>query len=667
MRVKLRSLIAMALCLLMTVPLFSGCERAKADEVKIIRIGTHAQSEDDPTWVDSITGESNMDPDTKKAAEIALAKVEEEMNVRIEFLQYSSDLTQLLLQTVLAGDPYCELAILWGGVQGTILSQNILQPLDEYADIFLDDPDGQWILPTKTFGHYYLMNRDLLYCNTWPIVYNISMIEEVPALKENGKTVYPSDLYYSGQWTWTKFKDYLSKIQTYYAGKKSANGNDIVPFNTNYTFFAQFALHSVGACIYDGESMKFDTDKGIQASEYVDDLMTSGLVSCSTASSKTTNSGWLTASEAFQNGETVFTNIARWKMGTASTILAERGESMGIIPFPYPDGTDQNSESYDLLSPMADSVGLLRGIDPETSKIALEAYKMYKVEYYKALGHVDSIAEYMEEQAASNALTFGLDIFHETVGDANLAIWKEFGAEPANEFSEAVGVMWTWSDILGKSIYGIQGTPKYRIAIASNKQTIYDKLDTISKAVNTNEVVDSVNPSVKRKDNAIFAFAAGTNPKNIKWEDYISASDDIDGDYDIARVKIDYSNVDFNTVGTYEEGLVAQVTDEGGNTGETKFTVLIYDKENKSSPTLVLKSEDSEDENVVSLNADTSTLSWGNYVSEAYDADGIDISSNITADVGWLDVTKTGTYPVDIVATDFAGNSVSATIYVTVK
>lgn len=667
MRVKLRSIIAAALCLLMAVPLFSGCEKANAGEVKIIRIGTHAQSEDDPTWVDSITGVSNMDPDTKKAAEIALAKVEEEMNVKIQFLQYSSDLKQLLLQTVLAGDPYCELAVLWGGVQGTILSQNILQPLDEYADIFLDDPDGKWILPTKTFGHYYLMNRDLLYCNTWPIVYNISMIEAVPALKENGKTVYPTQLYYQGEWTWDRFKDYLSKIQSYYAGKKSATGKDIVAFDTNYTFFGQYALHSVGACIYDGESMKFDTDKGIKASEYVDELMTSGLVSCQTASSRTPNSGWLTSSTAFQNGETVFTNCARWRMGTASTILAERGESMGIIPFPYPEKNGQNNPDYALLSPMADSVGLLRGIDPETSRLALEAYKMYKVEYYKALGHVDSIAEYMDKQAGSNALTFGLDIFHSEVGDDNLNIWKEYGAEPANEFSEAVGVMWEWSDILGKSVYGISGTPKYRIAIASNKQSIYDKLDTISKAVNSDEVVDSVKPSIKRKDNAVFAFAAGTNPKNIKWENYISASDDIDGDYDIARVKIDYSSVDFNTVGTYEEGVKAQVADEGGNTGESKFTVLIYDKENKSAPTLVLKAEDSEDENVVSLNADTSTLRWGDYVEEAYDADGIDISSNITADVGWLDVTKAGTYPVDIVATDFAGNSVSATIYVTVK
>ncbi len=470
----------MGLCVLLDVPHLPV--KANAEELKIIRIGTHAQNEDDPTWIDSVTGASSMDPDKKKAAETALAKVEEELNVKIQFLQYSSDLKQLLLQTVFAGDPYCELAILWGGVQGSILSQNILQPLDQYADIFLDDPDGQWILPAKTFGHYYLMNRDLLYCSTWPIVYNINMIEEAGL-------DYPSKLYYEGKWTWNNFEDYMTKLKTYYAGKKSLTFKDIVPFNTNYTYFGQYALHSAGACVYDGESMKFDSEAGIKACEYVDRLITEDLVSCSTASSDTANSGWTTASDAFMNGETVFTNIARWRMNTAASVLAARGESMGIIPFPYPDGTDSTNENYAHLSPMADSVGLLKGIDEETSRLALEAYKMYKVEYYKALGHADSIAEYMEKQAAIDALAFGLDILHPEVGEDNLNIWKEFGAEPANEFSEACDVMWTWSDILGKSIYGVQGMPKYRIAIDANKQTIYDHINTISKKSDISKAV----------------------------------------------------------------------------------------------------------------------------------------------------------------------------------
>lgn len=669
MRIKLKPLIATLLSILMLMTLFlgCGCERKQSgdEEMKVIRIGTHAQSEDDPYWVDSITGQSNMDADKQKAAEAALSKVKEELNVEIQFLQYSSDLQQLLLQTVLAGDPYCELAILWGGCQGTILSQNILQPLDNYAEIFTEDPDGQWILPQKTFGAYYLMNRDLLYTNTWPIVYNIDMIEAVPSLKdETGRTIYPSDLYFSGQWTWSTFKDYIGKIKQYYSGKKASTGKEIVAFDTNYTFFGQFALHSVGAGVYDGEAMKFDTEDAVKACEYVDELFTAELVTCQTASKTSDNSGWLTGSTAFQNGETVFTNCARWRMGTASTILAERGESMGVIPFPYPDGTnphqDENS-SYRHLTPMADSVGLLRGIDPETSRRALEAYKMYKVTFYTALADVDTIAEYMVERADDEALAFGVDIFHPEIGDANLEIWIEFGEEPANDFSEACGIMWTWSGILGKSMYGINGYSKYRTAVQANKQEIYDKMETIGEAVSKAGAIDSVKPSISRKE--VIALPNGTNPEDVDWGKYLSASDNADGEYEIDRIEIDWSEVDFDVVGAYENLLGAKVADNAGNEQTATFTVLVYDKDNTDAPTLQAKDEIPQ----IDRNKDVSEISWGNYVEVAVDSDGLDISTNISADTGWLDVTEAGIYNVDIVATDFVGNFVTDTIQVEVK
>lgn len=670
MRIKLKPIIATLLCATMIVPALGGCQRQNKDkgELRVIRIGTHAQGEDDPYMIDAITGEQNpgMNADKKKAAIAALSKVREELNVELQFMQYSSDLKQLLLQTVLAGDPYCELAILWGGVQGTILSQNILQPLDEYAYIFHDDPDGKWILPQKTFGHYYLMNRDLLYSNTWPIVYNINMIEAVPSLKDaNGRTIYPSDLYYSGEWTWSRFKDYIAKIKQYYSGKKSATGVDIAAFNTNFTFFGLFALHSVGAGVYDGEAMKFDTEDAIKACEYVDELMTAELVTCSNSQKGVrADSGWLTGSNAFQNGETVFTNCARWRMGASSTTLAERGESMGVIPFPYPDGTnphtDKNSK-YRHVTPMADSVGLMRGIDKETSILALEAYKMYKVEFYKTYATVDSIEEYMVERASADALTFGVDIFHPEVGEHNLAIWQEFGNSPANEYSEACDVMWGWSDILGRSVYGVKGYSKYRTAVQANKQTIFDKLETIGEALNAEGAIDAVKPSIKR--NKVIAVEEGVSPETIKWENYISASDNADGDYEIDRIKIDWSEIDFNTVGTYTDMLHAKVTDNGGNEGSANFTVLVYRKAHSQVPSLIPKDVTPE----IDRDKDVSEINWGQYVEVANDADGIDISSNISADTGWLDVTEAGIYNVDLVATDFVGNTAQATIQVKVK
>lgn len=671
MKVRGRPLIAALVGIAMIIPMLGGCANKDNDydgALQTIRIGTHAQNEDDPYMIDAITGEQNpgMNADKKKASITALEKVKEELGVEIKFLQYSSDLKQLLLQTVLAGDPYCELAVLWGGVQGTILSQNVLQPLDDYAYIFHDDPDGAWILPQKTFGAYYLMNRDLLFSNTWPICYNITMVEQVPSLKDaNGRTIYPSDLYFSGEWTWSRFKDYMTKIKQYYSGKKAASGAEIAAFNTNFTFFGLFALHSVGTGVYDGGAMSFDTDAAISACEYVDELITADVVSCSSAQrGSKADSGWLTGTEAFLRGETVFTNCARWRMDDASINLAARGEAMGVIPFPYPDGTNPHKDEdskYRHVTPMADSVGLMRGIDKETSIRALEAYKMYKVEFYKAYAQVDSIAQYMEERASADALTFGVDIFHPEVGEHNLAIWQEFGAEPANEYSEACDVMWGWSDILGRSIYGVNGYAKYRTAVQANKQEIYKKLETIGNALNSDGAVDAVAPSLSSKKT--IALVEGTDPKTVDWGEYIGASDNADGDYEIDRVKIDFTEVDFNTVGTYTDLLKASVEDNGGNTGSRNFTVLIYRKDNVLPPSLVAKEGVPE----IDRNKDVSEIKWSNYVEMAQDADGISISENISADTGWLDVTEAGEYPVDLVATDYVGNKAEVTIMVKVK
>lgn len=705
MRSKLKRLLAASTGLALTVVALTGCPGGSGDagsEKITVVIGTHAQSEDDPRWVDEISGEAAMDPDRLRAAETALEVVSEKLNVDIEWKQYSSDLTKLLLQTVLSGDPYCDLATMWNGVQGTIMNQNILQPLDPYVDeVFFgdDDKDKEWVLVTKSFGSYYLMNRDLLFVNTWPMVYNIDYIEAVPALKENGKTVYPSDLYLSGEWTWNKFEDYLTKIKAYYNGKKGPvnSSNDILPFNTNYTYTALMAFHSNGSVVYDGTNMSFDSAEGKAAAEWLDKMMTKGLISCTSASSTSTNAGWTSHGDKFNDGETVFTNCARWRMDDAGAALAARGESMGIIPFPRPDALPADSEQYQHLSAVADSVGLMKGIDAERSRRAVEAYATYKTEFYKAMAHVDSIDEYMEKQAGSEALAFGVDIFHPQVGDASLQIFRELGSVPNNEFAESIGIQGTWgADILGASIFGVNGTPKYAIAIEANKNKIYEKIDNISKALKKGEVVDDVVPSASKVESSPIVFAHGTNPSKIDWTQIFSAGDNVDGDYEIrkkggklqlrkkidedavdedgnpvpqedwedGRITIDASGVDFNTTGKYTDGIVVTVIDEAGNKGEKKFEAFVYDKDNTVPPTLTLK----EELPTLGLDTDTSTVDWaGKFVETAEDVNGVDLKSNVSADVTELDVTVAGVYPVEIYVTDFAGNKTSVAAEIEIK
>ena len=222
---------------IMVIALLAGCgeQESELDNVTdTIIIGHHYMQEDDPNWVSEITGEGVMDPVKQRAALAALATVKEKLGVDIIWKNWPSGVTQDCLQTVLAGDPYCHIAILSNGFQGRVMVQNVLQPLDEFMDIF-EPEDYQWLTMSKTFGHYYLLNRDLLYITDWPIVYNATMLDPIPELKEaDGTTLYPAELYERGDWTWSKFRWYLETIDRYYAGKKAPSGGDIIPFDARY-------------------------------------------------------------------------------------------------------------------------------------------------------------------------------------------------------------------------------------------------------------------------------------------------------------------------------------------------------------------------------------------------------------------------------------------------
>ena len=127
---------------------FTACDRTeesswngRGDPI-VIRIGTHNRPAHDPTWRDPLTGEPGMTPEGIRLGEIALQRVLDELNVRLEWVQYPGDVREVLLRSVLAGDPFCDIAFLWGGSPGTIIMQNILQDLSQFADIFEGDPDA---------------------------------------------------------------------------------------------------------------------------------------------------------------------------------------------------------------------------------------------------------------------------------------------------------------------------------------------------------------------------------------------------------------------------------------------------------------------------------------------------------------------------------------------
>lgn len=705
-----KRIIAAVLMSIMVIAFMAGC--AKNDEVEgavvdTIYIGHHYIPEIDPTYIDPITGEPGMAPDKRIASLNALATVKEELGVDVKWKAWVGGATRDCLQTVLAGDPFAHMAVLSGSAQATVLTQNVLQPLDPYLDVF-EHPDAEWIVMPEVFGHHYFMERDLIYVTDWPLVFNINMLEAVPELKDaNGDTIFPYDLYREGKWTWSEFESYLGKIQRYYSGKKGANGNEIVPFNTNYIYGIQMALHSNGAAIYDGNALNIDTPEAIEAAEYMDSLMQKGLLSCSAASfGQSASNGGTGIDEYFRNSESVFTHMARWRMGGASNVLAARGESMGIMFWPRPDDIPfageeyvEGASDYRICKPACDAIGLLRGFDHDESKLAVQAYVLYTEELYKNMGRTETIAEYRETMAPSEAITFGIDIFHPEVGDDNLTVFELLGRLKANEFAENMGLMGDYCvNIFGNSVYGVGGSPKYAAAVKAKKASLYNRIDNIGTALKATDALDAVAPSVAQKNaNVPLVFPKGTNPDTIDWAEYFTANDNVDGTYDLktengkllvkpnpaieeaeegeevkvwdfeeGRMTVDVSNVDFTQTGAYIDGMLVTLVDTYKNKIERKFSVYIYDENNQTPPTLVLKDPDTWGK--IAINADTSAVKWSDlFVETAEDVNGVDLKAFVSADVTELDVTVAGEYPVIIHVTDFTDNRAEEKITVKVE
>jgi len=630
-----------------------------------IRFGYHRIAALDPSWRDPITGEPGMTPDRLRAAERATQTVLDELNVKVTWVNYPSDIREALLQSVLAGDPIVDIALMWGGSQGTLLGQNIFQRLDEYQSLF-EDRDDAWMLADPMFGHHYLLNFMLSFVNQWPLVYNISYLDQVDALKVDGKTVYPHDLWRRGEWTWSAFEDYLEKVNEYFANKMSTVRTDvpIKAFQTDYRFTALQAIHSNGGAVFGANGLTADAPEAKEAVAFLDRLMSKGLMMSVRYSDDTSVPVWTGNGTDFANGETVFTNMVRWLSSSAGNTLATRGESMGVVPFPRPDHMAADDPRYEQVAEPLDQAGLLKGVPKERAELALQAYKLYWSTFYKTLANGEKALDYFTNLAKSEAINNGFDVTNEDYGDL---IMEAFMAIASTKPNEQQSIMpWTnlWSDtILGDSLYGLNGRPKYDAAIDSMKNQLIDSMSAIQTALSSDAPRDNYPPSFVTTGVPI-AVPAGSDPSKIAWDQFVTARDGIDGDIPFANVTVDTSKVDFHTVGRYNGGLELSVKDAAGNEGKGSYAVIVYDPNNTTPPTIVIK----ESFRSIKVDEDASAINWAaDFVESAVDRDGLDIKSNITADIGFLDVTTKGEYEVVLTAADFAGNTADVTIIVTVE
>lgn len=683
-----KKIICFLLTWLMITALLSGCVKDVSDEpiVKTIYIGTHGVG-DDPRWKNPVTGESNKTYEVEQTGLKALERVRNMYGVDIQWVTWPHHVTQDVLQSVLAGDPICHLANITTGSMANVLGQNVLQSLNDYIDIF-ETPETEWMLRPKIYGDYYFFNPSPAVISDWPLCYNATMIEAVPDLKdENGNTLYPYTLYKQGKWTWSVFEDYLEKIQKFYQGKKGINGREIVPYDTNYMHLLQMALHSNGAHIYDGTTLGVDTPEAIEAAEYLIDLMHRGLITCSAAEyGKSNNNGNSTTNNNFADGSSVFMNGARWRMGGIGGTLAERGKSMGIIFFPrsdripYTGDYEENASEYSVPIPAVDSMAVLKGFSEEETRLALKAYIAYNNEFNKIIGKVDSVTEYRENMLESDALGYGIDIFHPVIGDGNLEIFTTMSKLKCNEIGEVMNLFGPYNmEIFGKAVYGLDGSASYAVALKSKIGGIYDRIKFVSDALQNENAVDTVAPGINQIDYTIpIVFPKGADPNLIDWSTVFKIDDNVDGTYEFKRegekyllkanppaeedvehefkankLYIDTSAINFNQTGEYVDGVMVTATDRYDNTAERKFNVYIYDEGNTVPPILELR----EELPPLPIETDTSTVKWADlFVNTATDATGINLNAFVSADVTELDTTMEGTYPVTIYVVDFAGN-----------
>ena len=633
-------------------------EAAKGDKGQptVIRIGSHAANAMDPNYKDPATGEYAMKND-REAALAAMQKVKDELNVEIQWVQFPGDTTEVLLQSVMAGDPIADVVNLYANSQGTILGQNVLQPLDDYMEYFSKDAE----IPAKIYGKQYFIEVSGGHTHPLsPLFYNIDYIEQVDALKENGKTVYPTDLYKAGKWTWSVFEDYLAKINAHYANSQAPERPEkrIDAYRTDYTETLIEAMHSAGGSIYGADGLGVESEGTKQAVAYVEGLINKGLLQCEVEEG-TSNNSYNAQGAPFEMGESVFTNIEDWRSDGAAAKAAERGQSLGFIPFPRPDSMAFDDPNYRQVRTGGESWAILRGVDEAKIPLAIQAYQMYTAEKDRLVKEMTGTTD------ENRRIPLAIDLFHEAIGADMQEIYYESTKNTVvNEFSNMTGVYWKFMTIAGDAIYGVDGSPSYDVAIEARKAEITDKIASVEATLNSTEAKDNIPPAFTQvEDGKAYAFPKGTDPASIDWASEFTVADNMDGALDAANIKFDSSATDFNTVGYYEKGVIGTISDSNGNEGKKRINVTIYDADNKTAPTLTMK----EEVRTIKVGEDSAAINWANdFVETAVDKDGLDLKSKVVADLSEIDTTTAGKYNVALTVTDYAGNEATQTIEVEV-
>ena len=625
-------------------------EESNKDEAEpiVIRYGSHAASEEDPNYKDPVTGEYVMNEEARAEKLKVLEHIRETLNVYFQFVQFPGDTGEVLLQSVLAGDPICDVARIYTYGAGGILGQNILQPLDEWEELLKEED------PPKVFDKYYFLRLGGDHNITFlPLMYNINYIEAVDALKVDGKTVYPTDLYLSGDWTWSTFKDYLEKIDRHYTNSQAPERPErrIEAFWSSHYDIVLQAVHAAGGSIYGRNGLEIESDATKEAVAFTQELIESGLVYVQNQAEG--NQDIVDGRESIGRGETVFSLIEDWKTRSHSQKLAERGQSMGYVPFPRPDHMELDDPNYRDCRIPGESYAILKGTDEEKIPLAIQATYMYLN---------GETGEPKEE--GEKSVFIGMDMFHPEIGQDMVDIYHKRSEETVvNELADVFSISGKFIGLVGDSIYGRNNTPKYSVAIEQQRGIFDDAIAIKEKALNSGKAQDNVVPKFEKLVTDTYHYPVGTDLSQIDFTKDFTATDNIDGNLDMATATVEIVDVDTTVAATYTSGIQVKIKDKNGNEAVSKNDVVIFDDKNTTPPTLAAKAE----YRTIKLEEDANKINWANdFIESAVDKDGIVLNSRVEADLSELDTTTAGTYNVPLTVTDYANNKASITIEVEV-
>lgn len=624
-------------------------------EIVTLVWGTHWVDGLDPHITDEITGEYKMDPAQRTARLAAEQAVLEQLGVKLEYVNMNTQ--EEVLQSEMAGRPVCDIATVWGGCESTLLSQNVVQNIDAYEHLFRENEEMGWMLYDKLYGHYYYMGDVCRFMQRWPLVYNATMLEEAGV--EN-----PNVLFEKGEWTWSKFQDLLEKIQAFYAD------NDTVEvYNTDFRFATLSAAYSNGANIYGAAGVGVQDQKMVDAVSFIQGLVNSGLMTFAIASWNELQPDWLNNCNRFNGSTTVFTDCADWVLGNGNS----NGDSVGIVPWPRPDRLAVDSPEYKQAMTVSDSLCILKGVSEEKTELAIKTLMLYTKTYYCTLGGVDTYAEYQDKQGAAEAVKSKLDITNDTVvmddgttlGDLILSAYNYITKQVAvgSDVSDLMGLRVPWDDAIGTAY---TKNTSYKTYIDENIAIFNEKINDMSKILNNDSFNDTVKPVVEFIKEPI-VVPVGTKLTDAIWAEYIKCTDVGDGDIAVSEMKPEWNEgfdeSIFAKAGYYNRAFKAKFFDKAGNNDHKTVSVYVFNPDNKVAPTYTLVETPAE----IKQNTDVATIAWvGSFIETATDADGLDLSSNVKADLSTIDTTTPGEYNVVLTITDFAGNSTEVTVKVAV-